>query len=365
LPEGFEVPWNLLMGGQIIDLEKGVTIETFLSHENIPEDTDLNPYYIHVSPDGKWVAYQDTSHKKLYVEPIPTLLTKNEAVDRIVIEKDVRFHLERWVDNETVFYIYRDSMDTYVFPTVFHNVFSGKEYEFLLQDLPDYMSHHWGGAVIATHYLDGEVIPDPTMRMIVYPEMSNDPDVFATNTLWDVKNKQPLARLENLLYDFIGPLWSHDGSDLLILGPNPERRRYIHEEWFLLNTNGNIRQLTYFQDIFLDDSYSISNASRSTDDRYLVFQLSESTSRDESVKKTIVLDLNTKYLDGFCIESPVQVNSFRGSEWSPDSKFFTLSNVDRFNEGKIIIVDVENEVAYVVDQDTKVLGWIAKPEGEK
>ena len=98
LPEGFEVPWGLLVMQEgavyIYDLEDGTKVE-------IPRLTEITPnsYYMFKtgllpSPDGKWLAYVDLSQIKLYVESLQTLLTTG-TTDRIVWDEEKRFGLKR------------------------------------------------------------------------------------------------------------------------------------------------------------------------------------------------------------------------------------------------------------------------------
>ena len=363
LPEGFEIPWDLLVmqDGAVYtyDLEDGTKVE-------ISRLTEITPdfYYMFVSelipsPDGKWLAYVDTSQIKLYVEPVQTLLTTG-TTDRIVWDEEKRFGLKRWVDNNNLLYIYRESEESGFYKTVFLNPFTGEENEFVLEELPNYLSNHYGGALYSTHYLfEGEVIPDPTMKRLVYPEWEhNDSSVLATNTLWDIESQQPLARIRFLVDTINTPLWAQDGSNMLILGPNPEHRETYREEWFLVNANGSVRQVTQFQDIFQGALYGVARSSRSQDGRFLVFEFYYKD--PEWVHKYLVSDLKSNILEGFCAPSLAQ-SSNRGPKWSPDSKYFIISS--NYMDGKVdnIVVDVEHQTIYPVAQDMEVVGWIEKP----
>ncbi len=61
------------------------------------------------------------------------------------------------------------------FPTVFLNPFTGEEHVFSLEDMPNYLDNRFGGAVYATQYQNsGELVPDPTMKKLIYPEWWGD-----------------------------------------------------------------------------------------------------------------------------------------------------------------------------------------------
>ncbi len=84
----------------------------------------------------------------------------------------------------------------------------------------------------------------------------------------------------------------------------------------------------------------------------------------EWIHKYLVLDLKSSIVEGFCVPSLDQ-SSNRGPKWSPDSKYFIISS--NYMDGKVnnIVVDVEYQTIYSVAQDLEIVGWIAKPEGEK
>lgn len=94
LPDDMDIPWDLLVmqGGAlyILNPEVGTKVEVPYFSEKTPEGYNKFSYDFYVSPDGKWLAYQDTHSSKLFVEPAETLLT-NQDTDRIVWEKDKDF----------------------------------------------------------------------------------------------------------------------------------------------------------------------------------------------------------------------------------------------------------------------------------
>ena len=355
LPEGFEIPWNLLVmqDGDLYILNFAAGIKVKVPDFNERRIVD---YYFHVSPDGKWLAYPGISGSKLIVEPAGTLMT-NTDVDRIVWVREDWFYMERWVDNDTVLFIYQPPEDSWFFPTVLFNPFTREEQVFLLEEMPNYLEQHYGGAVIPTHYaFGGELVPDPTMRKLIYPERG---DGRFFNTLWDVENERPLARLQFLLGYINDPLWSQDGNDVLLISPNQDNG----VDWFLMTANGATRQVTQLGEVFQDQYYEIFTPSRSWDGRFLVFRLTYN--EPDKTAKYIQLDLRTSPFEGNCIFSHGETTSFDGPVWSPDSKYFVISSTDGHDMGNIFMVDVENQAAYQIGQDTRVIGWIAKSEGEK
>jgi len=134
----------------------------------------------------------------------------------------------------------------------------------------------------------------------------------------------------------------------------------LWEDWFLITETGIVKQITHFSEFVQEHEYHLSRQSRSNNGRFLAFRFS--TYMPNDFAKYIVLDLTANTLDGFCVSSrPLKDSGDDSPIWSPDSKYFIVSNIDRFNNGNIIMVDVENETAYEIAQDMEVIGWIAKP----
>lgn len=357
LPRDIHIPWNLLIGGYILDLEDGIKERVPYFTEKTLEGYNKFSNDFFVSPDGKWLAYQDPSFSKLFVEPTETLLT-NDDVDRIVWDKEYQFHVQRWVDNDTVLIIYPPREGGTFFPTVFLNPFTGEEYGFFLETMPNYLDYKYGGAAYVTHYLhSGELAPDPTMKKVVYPEKRNGETY---NTLWDIKNEEPLARLRYLPGYVNDPLWAQDGDDVLLLSYIQHQKEPRFEEWFLVTSNGVVKQITRFGDILQDYEYYLSNASRSWDGRFLVFQLRYNFRQPDEIIKYILLDLKANTLEGYCIILNSENSSFGSPVWSPDSRYFII-DTDRNTKQDIVMVDVENKKAYQIARDWYIIGWIKKP----
>ncbi len=213
------IPWNLFSVREsvpyLLDPSDRTIIALPFFEERTPEGYNKYSGEYHISPDGKWLAYQDTDSSELFIEPTETLLA-GSGQNRIIWTQNGRFLLKRWVSNDTVLLNYWKSENTGFITTLFLDPFTGGRYEFSLEQMPNYLNYKLGGAVIATHYFgDGELVPDPTMKRVVYPEMWGD-EIY--NTLWDIETDTPIARLRYYIDLYNAPLWSLDGKDFLIMG---------------------------------------------------------------------------------------------------------------------------------------------------
>ncbi len=357
VPDKIKLSWNLLatQGSSlyVLDTEKGTKIKIPFFDEKSSEGFNKFSGEYYVSPDGKWLAYQNTASSKLFIEPAGTLLVNREQ-DRIVWGENRKFLLRRWVNNNTVLIIYRKSQSDAFLTTVFLNPFTGEEHEFSLVEMPNYLNYKLGGAVIATHYTnDGEMVPDPTMKKVIYPEMWNNGNY---TTLWDVEARKPLTRLKYYIDLYNDPLWSQDGSNFLVVSTGQNK----WAEWFLVTSDGVVSQVTRFSDFIQSPNYYFQKPTRSWDGRFLFFQLTYS--QPNTVTKYILLDLKSRALEGYCIDSlPVENGGQQSPVWSPDSRYLIISNTVVNSLGYLILVDVENKKAYQIANDVDAIGWIVKP----
>ena len=362
LPEGFDIPWDLLV-------RKLPDVLIF----NPKDDTEvIVPYFSgsgleggnillknsSISPDGKWVAYSDLYRENIFVEQTGTLLVNRET-DRIEWNIEPVFNLSHWIDNETLLVIQTPPEEDAFYPTIFFKPFTGEEYIFSLEELPNYMDYKIGGIGYTTHYLySGELIPDPTMKKVIYPELWNN-ELY--NTLWDIETESPLTRIKYLPLFINDPLWAQDGSNVLLLSSVLDQSGEGFAEWFLITADGSINQVTQFMEVLHDYSYYINHSSRSRDGQYLVFQLRYNFLQPNEVSKYISLDLQASPLEGFCIPIDEPGLNFGRPMWSPDNRYVLISTVDSYEEGDVFVVDVENEIAYKLAEDVDILGWIEKP----
>ena len=95
-----------------------------------------------ISPDGKWVAYSDYHREKIFVEQTERLLINGEK-DHIEWDIGPVAYLSDWIDNETLLVIQRPSDEDRFYPTIFFKPFTGEEYVFFLEEMPNYLDVWW------------------------------------------------------------------------------------------------------------------------------------------------------------------------------------------------------------------------------
>ncbi len=346
--DGDDLPWNL-----------------FVVHEGIPalysfdtnKKVDLNislenfPWNYFISPDGKWVAYQNNDQTLSAVEPVSSFLVGSSEGQK-VRKEDYHF-LEGWFSKDSLLITHQINGEGF-FTTVIWNPFTEKEHVFRLEDLPDYKTFKSGGVASPNFFGHGDVLPDPTLTRLVYPQESDDMIYLA---LWNIENNSVVAKLDYFYESWTNnPLWSSDGSDFLIMDVWPDHGI----EWYQITRNGDIKRITNFNS-FLKSPPVFSKASRSWDGKYLAFQI-EYDWNGETDSKYIILDLHSEVPQGFCINAlPSANNENVPPVWSPDSHFLAISNTDVNGFGELLLVDIQTRKLYNLATDSNAIGWIVKP----
>lgn len=356
IPADMKISWDILVSHEhglftsIFSLNDGkLNNIPYFSYSADEGNKFSNQFY--VSPNGKWLAFQDTASSKLFIESTGTLLT-DQGRNRIEWTQNEKFLMRRWVNNDQVLLIYWKPEHIGFITTILLNPFTGERHEISIEQLPNYLNYKIGGAVIATHYEnDGELVPDPAIKKIIYPQEVDD---HIYNILWDVEAKKPLARWQYYIGLFNDPLWSQNGSDFLVMSPIQDRWL----EWLQITKDGNIKRITYYAEFLQQSEYYFLAPSRSWDGRYLSFMLSKKYP-DESTNY-VILDLQSENLTGFCVDS-TQIGREQRLVWSPDNKYLLLSNRIDNSVAELILVDVAQRQAYRLENSDYAIGWTAKP----
>lgn len=353
-PGGNKIPWTLLFLRGIIPF--AINPNTGERTEQLLPNPDQYANDFTISPDGKWLAYAVYGNNSfsLIVEPSSSILT-NSSQGRIIWRSSWPSRLEGWINNEDIMIVRNHSLENFG-STLIYDPFTREQQEFFLQDLPNYLSYQLGmsGSYLMDH---GNLIPDPTLKRVVYPAWPND-DLQLV--LWDVENKRELASLRYTLSQLSrDPFWSQDGSDFLIAATKEQS-----VEWYRVTRDGAIEQLTHFGE-FLNNA-EFNYPSRSWNGRYLVFQMIYNSRKNSEY---LFLDLASQSLDGFCLNlGGEDSGSLHSPVWSPDNKYVVITNGGYLdNSTDVIVVDVEQREAFHIAHDdhapydTYVTGWMVKP----
>ena len=338
----------------LFDLDSGRTTNFDLSTSEDYYATDYS-----ASRDGKWVVYVVNREKSRFgvIEPAKNIL-QHTAGQRIYWGKDNVEYVFGWFDDQHMI-ITRENQP--FFSTVVLNPWTGTEEAFSLSDVPEPESNM--GAPLYFFNDQVNIMPDPSLEMLVYPRHEHDGASYVT--LWDRQSKQIVAKLRDLRPYFGVPLWSPDGADFIISvsTKNSEDNRvwvYVNE-LFQISRGGQIRQLTHFGKFLTWDH--IWKTSRSPDGRYLVFQV-DYKSDDQTLSRYLVMDLGTGGITPMCFDSSELWGSISPSNsvvWSPDSQYFALFQLDKDGYGKTILANPRTGQSYRIKDDLFPVGWLVNP----
>ncbi len=303
-----------------------------------------------VSPDRTRVVY----------------LYSSDAGDRIIIAtadgqpiwSGARDWLS-WFDHDRLVGSVTDSDGRFLY-LVLLNPFTGDRVE-LHPDFPNlYMgpdSPKWHGAGVAVY--------DPTLTRAVYPEC--DPECLNGKpgwpiVLWDIETGQVLARL--ITMDGFGgtPIWSPDGKQFIIATKlDPNDPYFPPNGFYSVSREGQIKQLAYFPDMAILNSYSLS-----PDGRLVAFWIAaKSKMWDEA--HLAVLDTTTGDIINYCFANTTPGNLVQPI-WSPDGTQLLLNvpdpvvmTLDHGPQRNALLVDLVQGWAAQIAENLTPVGWLVGP----
>jgi hypothetical protein len=236
-----------------------------------------------------------------------------------------------------------------------YNPFTGKQEELIPEDYPDVDPFvETGMDMWGYHFMFSNLMPSPDSNLLVYPQrLETNKGYQWFYTLWDRQSNQALAKVETVAYFFNEPLWTADGEQFVIL----VNYRWVDwkedssiDEFFSVSRNGEIRQLTHF-----DQNMNIGTYSLSPNGRYLAFWVSE----DPNVTNYLlaVLNIETGMVVNYCVPGS-SLNVPSSPIWSIDSRYIAVDNYYATNAHRTILVDTQASWAAVVDEAVSPFGWL-------
>jgi hypothetical protein len=320
-PEDGIPPWTL-----VVRTSEGIALHNFRQQaQRIITASTFEG--IGTSPDGKWLSYiifVTPNDEEIIVES-----PDGEKKVQLSFEREWSVYGNPWLGNEQLsFLLWNGSYDL---RTVILNPFTGEQ-QILLSDYPNSNHNYLYGPSGSPPLFFGNsnVAYAPSLRLVVYPQATND---SLYDVLWDRQTKQEIAKVLIGVY-LPPPLWLSD-SRAFVVAAKPERN--VPREWFIVNRDGKVRQLTHYGDRY--PTFKIGMyASLSPDGHYLAFGLSRENDPALAVPMDlIILDLTTLKTFNTCI-------TFDNSDpiWSPDSQYLVVQHpVANQKWPSIILLNVE------------------------
>jgi hypothetical protein len=307
-------------------------------------------YGVGTSPDGKWLSYSvsTSDNQELFIES-----ADGQMQTKLSLDLDwIIFDSILWLDNKRLWFPVWNGVNKDP-QTLVLNPFTG-ERQILLPDYPDFAPFVFfvGSSSLRLHFGYSNVVYDPSLRFVVYPQLDEDGYEFV---LWDRETGQGLAKIPDTGFYHRLPLWFLDGNAFVVVA-KPDRNG--SEEWLMVNRDGEIRQLTHFGDLYPQFEFGL-YASLSPDGRYLAFGLSHEHDPDlYSLKDLIILNLQTLEAVNTCVSF-----DYPAPVWSPDSQYLAVqAYINKLHS--VVVLDVEQEWAVKVSNGIKTIpgGWLDSGE---
>jgi len=308
----------------------------------------VNPNFVSVSPDRKWLAYITGPYlnQRLHVQPSNDI--DSFSIDLNTIEKWLT--MDRWIANDKIVFAKHDNSDNIRQPRslIVLNPFSGEKEERPpnFPDIYDNDSWEWGNSGRTLYSLD--------FRYVVYFSAGKN---FGY-TLWDIENEKSITSIETL-NPRIAPQW--------MVG----RKAFIAQvlnEFYFADIDGRSGKLTDFGNLFSGKDIEIRTWSQSPDSRYIAFFMSFKSSQQVLEDRLMVLDTETSKVTDYCISgdtlrvASTDVISYSPAPiWSPDGKALLIESRIELDKSQLILVDFVQKTATQIMENTAPFGWMLLP----
>ena len=196
---------------------------------------------------------------------------------------------------------------------------------------------------------------DPTLTRVVFTAYSQDGIKLL---LWDVNTGQEIAKLFPWEYTIEPAKWSPDGSRFVTAHAVIEQGVSTwHQEIFSVSYDGEIEQLTYFNDMY--ESPRIGTMSWSPDSQYVAFWFMDYLNDD--YETLAVLDIETQEVVNYCIPGNQFQSITAAPIWSPSSQQLLVKNtLENGNQSRVILVDISQGFAAQIAENMEPVGWLKK-----
>ena len=264
--------------------------------------------------------------------------------------------ISTWLDNmRLVFNVWKDhSVIPDAWPVAIVNPFTGESLE-LESDYPN-LKPSMSGPAGTGQFIDSSVVYKPSLDMVVYPET---PQLGWNVVLWDRQAQKAVAKIKDLNEFQHKPLWAPDGTRFVVAVDSRQNQanNTWTDDWFSATEQGEVTQLTHFEDVFVQAE--IGPANWSPNGAYLAFWLKARPSNCPDWNLA-VLDVKSQRAVDYCV--PMTTDGYTPAPiWSPDSRFLAViknyqSNV---SPSQVILIDTQMAWAASVGDSGLPLGWLA------
>jgi hypothetical protein len=335
---------------QLIRFEPQVHLETIPGVD--PESNCLT-----ISPDGNWLAHcpmsNDSPTGQWLIIQSADGHQKNKVPVEIYLHNVGAYGFPPWLDNQHLAFlrIVPNEYPREGYPIVIINPFTEK-YLKLVSNYPD-LQQSMAGPAGRLDFGYSDVVYDPSLNLVIFPSAIGGSYIV----LWDRQSKSALAKIEGAIGYY--PLWSPDAKQFVVPLQSSKQNDIIFEEWFRVSRDGQVEQLTHFEDFFVSSKVG-SEYSWSPDSQKLAFWLDVSPTLCSGMNLAL-LDISTKQITNTCI--PSRPSYPLSPIWSLDSRYIAVVSSGSSSR-QTILVDTKESQAFditAITDGSLPLGWLTSP----
>ena len=354
----------ILDGGGDFDLPTTV-IDMKTLQSTLVSDTDQEFHGFSISPDHHWFSYNQFIRADPPIENL--VISDATGKDWLKIPREEYWTWASWLDNDHLMVNIMEGswtagvndLEEIAFRFLVLNPFT-LERTLLEPDFPEIYMHWLIGGMM--------VVYDQSLERAVYLQGSEGSQIYYT--LWDVTNAQALVSIPYRGSPDRIPKWSPLGNEFVI-AYQPVDLSWLSYEIYTVERNGEITQQTNLNNYY--NWVSITDYSWSPDGNKIAFWYSAGLESYDSLdifhffkeQQLAVLDLASGQITCYCITGdystiPGEVSMTVPSPlWSPDGKQLVVVNrYDEDNHNRVILVDLETELAYQIAENAIPVGWL-------
>jgi hypothetical protein len=348
-----------------LDMSSGQMTEITMTGENQVEHI--------ISPNGRLVAYEHVTFNtsgKVVKDELVVANAKGQFLSVMPWEEGW-IEMPAWLDNERLIINAsglnpEESAGDKPATMLVLDPFSG-ERQILKPDFPSILNTHSTLSAILPFWEGWSgVIYDPTLTRAIYPRFIGDNDEMYTYAVWDPSKRHLIATLEDVFAvytSFPMPKWSPDGSRFVfqgyIQGADP-----VKIELYEVSRDGQTKQLTQLSSVAYvwESSYSWS-----PDSRHIAMFLGPPLGTVSEKARVAVLDMATLDVTDYCVNITFRGEGYGGGGpiwspiWSPDGRQFVITDWYEKDHRRVILVDIEKNVATQIAEDMEPVGWMIAP----
>jgi len=344
-----------------LDMQSGQMTEITLTSENQVGHI--------ISPNRKLVAYEHVTHDSAGAVVKNDLVVANAKGQPLSVMPWEEGWIETpaWLDNERLVINPsglnpEEGAGDKPATLLVLNPFSG-ERQILKPDFPRILNTRSTRFAILPFWEGWSgVIYDPTLTRAIYPRFIGDNEEMYTYAIWDPSKRMLIATLEDVFArfsmgtDFPIPKWSPDGSHFVFQGFIATQDPPIKMELYEVSRDGQTRQLTQLSSVAYvwESSYSWS-----PDGQHIAMFLGPPFLAAYEKARVAVLDVATLNITDYCVNI-----AFSGDEypiWSPDGHQFVITDWREKDHRRVILVDIEKNIATQIAEDMEPVGWMVTP----